>query len=164
MSAITSRVSLRPIETGDLETFFLHQLDPEAVRMVGFRSRDRAAFFAHWTNNVLGNATATNRTILYDQSIAGNIGTWTDATTQERLIGYWLGREFWGRGVASAAVRQFLEAELTRPLTARVVPHNRGSIRVLEKTGFVRKGEESLTLPDGSLHEEFVYVLSAKNS
>jgi len=160
VSDINNRVTLRPIRTEDLETFFVHQLDPESARMAAFPSRDRKAFFTHWTNNILGNAVATNRTILFDDAVAGNIGAWTDGNTRERLICYWLGREFWGRGVASAAVHQFLELELTRPLVARVATHNRGSIRVLEKAGFARTAEESFTSPDGTLHGEFVYVLN----
>ena len=130
--------------------------------MAAFPSRGREAFFAHWTTNVLGNAGATNRTILFDDRVAGNIGAWTDANTQERLICYWLGHEFWGQGIASAALRLFLNSETSRPLVARVAKHNRASIRVLEKAGFICTGKDSFTLPEESLHEEFVYVLSDK--
>ncbi len=92
---------------------------------------------------------------------SGNIGAWTEAGTHERLLCYWIGREFWGRGIASVAVRQFLESETTRPLTARVAKHNPGSIRVLEKAGFTRVGEDAFTPPDGTRFGEFIYVLPA---
>ncbi len=154
-------VSIRPVELNDLPTFFVHQLDPEATRLAAFPSRDREAFFAHWTNNILGNPHAVSRTILLGDRIAGNMGAWTDADTQQRLVGYWLGREFWGRGIASAALALFLRFESTRPLHARVVQHNLPSIRVLAKAGFRRIGEETFALPDGTSEKEFIYLLPA---
>lgn len=154
-------VSLRPVGADDLPTFFEHQLDPEATRLAAFPSREREAFFAHWTNHILGNPKAVNRTILLGDRIAGHIGAWTDAETRERLVGYWLGREFWGRGIASAAMAQFLQCESTRPLKARVASHNLASIRVLEKARFGRVGAEEFSLPGGARLEEFVYSLSA---
>lgn len=154
-------VSIRPVEVSDLPTFFVHQLDPEATRLAAFPSRDREAFFAHWTNNILGNPHAASRTILLGDRIAGNMGAWTDADTRQRLVGYWLGREFWGRGIASAALALFLRFESTRPLHARVVQHNLPSMRVLEKAGFTRVGEETFALPDGTSEKEFIYLLPA---
>ncbi|MEO7598319.1 MAG: GNAT family N-acetyltransferase [Opitutus sp.] len=154
-------VSLRPVEADDLPIFFAHQLDPEAARLAAFPSRDREAFFTHWTTKIIGNTASTNRTILLDGQVAGYIGSWTDADSCERLLCYWLGREFWGRGIASTAVSQFQRSETTRPLMARVVKHNVGSIRVLEKAGFTRTGEEAFTLPDGTPCAEFIYILSA---
>ena len=154
-------VSLRPVRTEDLPVFFVHQLDPEATRLAAFPSRDRDAFFAHWTTNILGNPAALNRTILAGDQVAGNIGAWTDAASHDRLVCYWLGREFWGRGIASAALSQFLRLESTRPLGARVAHHNPGSIRVLEKAGFARVGEEAFSLPDGARLVELSYLLGA---
>jgi RimJ/RimL family protein N-acetyltransferase len=155
------RVSLRPVKTDDLPIFFVHQLDPEATKLAAFPSRNREAFFAHWTTNILGNPAAVSRTILAGDQVAGNIGAWTDAASHDRLIGYWLGREFWGRGIASAALSQFLRFESTRPLKAHVAKHNLGSIRVLEKAGFARVGEEAFSLPDGARVEELSYLLTA---
>lgn len=153
------RVSIRPVETADLPTFFVHQLDPEATKLAAFPSRDQDAFFTHWTTNILGNPAAISRTILAGDHIAGNIGAWTDAASNDRLICYWIGREFWGRGIASAAMSQFLRFESTRPLSARVAKHNLGSIRVLEKAGFARAGEDAFSLPNGARVEELIYFL-----
>jgi len=153
-------VSLRRVKTDDLPIFFVHQLDPESTTLAAFPSRDRDAFFAHWTNNILGNTAAVNRTILAGDQVAGNIGAWTDAASNDRFICYWIGREFWGRGIASAAMSQFLRLESTRPLRAHVAQHNLGSIRVLEKAGFARVGEDTSTLPSGARTEEFIYLLA----
>jgi len=154
-------VSLRPVKTEDLPIFFVHQLDPEATKLAAFPSRDREAFFTHWTNSILGNPSAAIRTILAGDQVAGNIGAWTDAATSHRLIGYWIGREYWGRGIGTAAVSQFLRFESTRPLRAHVAKHNLGSIRVLEKAGFARAGEDGFPLPGGGRLEEFIYFLAA---
>jgi RimJ/RimL family protein N-acetyltransferase len=59
-----------------------------------------------------------------------------------REVGYWLGRDHWGRGVATAALVAFLGQERTRPLYAGVLPANGGSLRVLEKCGFSVLGED----------------------
>jgi len=149
------------VEAHDLPIFFTHQLDPEATLLAAFPSRDREAFFTHWTTKIIGNPAAANSTILLDDRVAGYIGAWTDAETHERLICYWLGRDFWGRGIATAAVSQFLPSEPVRPLSARVAKHNFGSIRVLEKVGFTRVGEDAFALLGGTRNEEFIYVLSA---
>lgn len=158
---MTEPVSLRPVEKEDLPIFFVHQLDPEATRLAAFPSRDREAFFTHWTTKILGNPAVINRTILCGNRVVGNMGAWTDAETQQRSVGYWLGREFWGRGIASAAILQFLQLESTRPLHARVVKHNLGSIRVLEKARFIRVGEAEFCLSDGTRVVEFIYLLPA---
>jgi RimJ/RimL family protein N-acetyltransferase len=49
----------------------------------------------------------------------------------------WIGRDHWGNGYATAALRAFLDVEHRRPLHAHVADHNVGSRRVLEKCGFV---------------------------
>ena len=122
--------------------------------MAGFVSRDREAFMAHWAK-IMANPACALRAIIVGGEVAGNIGSWNGDA--ERLVGYWIGREFWGRGIATAALSQFLHYETTRPLTARVVKHNTASIRVLQKAGFTRVGEETYTLADGTIEEELVF-------
>ena len=155
-SVIPPRVSLREVRPGDLPILFEHQLDPEGARMAAFASRDRDAFMAHWAK-IMANPACALRVILADGSVAGNIGAWTDGA--ERLVGYWIGGEFWDRGIASAALAQFLHYETTRPLTARVAKHNPASIRVLQKAGFTPAGEDTFDLPDGTKFEELVFRL-----
>ena len=148
MPVVPAEVSLREVRVSDLPILFEHQQDPEATRMAAFPSRDHDAFTAHWAK-IMANPACALRTILVGESVAGYIGAWTDGT--DRLIGYWIGREFWGRGIASAALPKFLDYETTRPLTAYVVKHNTASIRVLQKTGF--------KLAAGGTDEEFIYKL-----
>jgi RimJ/RimL family protein N-acetyltransferase len=125
---------LRDVEPGDLDAFFEHQSDPEATAMAVFPARDREAFDAHW-RRLLADDSLVTRTIVDDGAVAGNVGCWEQDGL--RLVGYWLGREFWGRGLATAALAELAAEIPERPLHAWVATSNVGSIRVLEKCGFV---------------------------
>lgn len=135
-------ITLRPVLPADLEVFFEQQLDPQANYMAGFTAKDpadRAAFMAHW-GKILADPGITIRTILFDGQVAGSVACHSWFGDPE--ISYWLGKSFWGRGIASAAVTEFLQIYPERPLFARAVADNRASLRVLEKNGFVRIGAE----------------------
>lgn len=138
---------LRNVVEGDLPIFFEHQRDPEATAMAAFPAREWDAFLSHWRHKVLGNRANEARTILVDDQPAGYVASWEQ--DGKRLVGYWVGREYWGRGLASAALDEFLEAhEHHRPIHAYVALSNARSIRVLEKCGFQRVGEPPVG-PDG---------------
>lgn len=137
---------LRNVTDEDLPIFFEHQRDPEALRMAAFPSRERDAFMTHWRTNVL-RPENVNRTIVVDGVVVGNIGSWEQ--DGKRLIGYWVGREHWGKGIATRALAEFLTLMPIRPLHAWVALHNVASIRVLEKCGFHTVSEETQHYPDG---------------
>jgi RimJ/RimL family protein N-acetyltransferase len=59
-----------------------------------------------------------------------------------REVGFWIGKEYWGQGIATRALSKFLEQVPLRPLRASAAKHNRGSLRVLEKCGFRIVGED----------------------
>jgi RimJ/RimL family protein N-acetyltransferase len=134
---VAGDVHIRAVEEGDLPTFFEHQADPEANRMANFEARDRPTFMAHWAK-ILRDGTGMVRTIEFEGQVVGNIVSWEH--DGEHDVGYWVGREHWGKGVATAALSAFLDELHTRPLHAHVATHNLGSIRVLEKCGFERAG------------------------
>jgi RimJ/RimL family protein N-acetyltransferase len=136
---IRPNVALRDVVEEDLLVFFEQQLDPEATRMAAFPARERAEFFAHW-HRILKEPRGTEKTILVDGEVAGNILSWAHGGVRE--VGYWLGREFWGRGVATLALTAFVAVIDERPLTAAAFEGNVASMRVLEKCGFVRSGTE----------------------
>jgi RimJ/RimL family protein N-acetyltransferase len=126
-------VSLRAVEDGDLPLFFAWQSDEESYRMASVPARDAEAFEAHWAK-IRANPDSTLRTIVADGAVVGNALSWT--ADEGRMVGYWIGREHWGRGLASAALRLYLEVDRHRPMLATVAEHNMGSRRVLEKAGF----------------------------
>jgi RimJ/RimL family protein N-acetyltransferase len=146
---------LRNVSESDLPTLFEHQRDPEAAAMAAFPSRDWDAFVTHWRNNVLANPTAVNRAIVVEGELAGYVASWKSEGTL--LVGYWIGRAFWGRGIASSALEEFLGAhEPRRPLRAFVAVTNTRSMRVLEKCGFRRCGESAAESDGG---EEILFLL-----
>jgi RimJ/RimL family protein N-acetyltransferase len=102
--------------------------------MAVFPARDRKAFAAHW-RRLLADDSVVKRTIVSDRAVTGNIGCWMEDGL--RLVGYWVRREFWGRGLATTALAELAAAIPERPLHARVAASNVGSICVLEKCGFV---------------------------
>jgi len=127
-------VSLRAVMDEDLPILFEHQLDPEANRMAAFAPRARDAFMAHWSK-ILRDETGITRTVVVDDRVAGNVVSWLERPGR-RLVGYWIGRDHWGKGVATRALSEFVGTVTERPLFARVAMHNVASIRVLEKCGF----------------------------
>jgi RimJ/RimL family protein N-acetyltransferase len=128
---------LRDVVDDDIEIFFEHQNDPEAIEMAAFPPREWEPFRAHW-GRIREDETLVTKTIVSDGEVAGNILSFP--RNDRRYVGYWLGRDFWGRGLATRALAE-LVAELERPLYAEVSKDNIGSIRVLEKCGFVVIGE-----------------------
>lgn len=141
---MSDHVRLRDVVPDDLPIFYEQQLDGDATRMAAFPARDRAAFDTHWATNILGNPASVIKTILLDGQVAGNIGSWRQNGV--RLVGYWIGKEHWGKGVATRALAAFLHLVTERPLYAHVAKHNVGSIRVLEKCGFCVERDESAEL------------------
>jgi RimJ/RimL family protein N-acetyltransferase len=134
---------LRNVLESDLPTFFEHQRDPEATSLAVYPAREWDAFVSHWRHKVLGNPTGESRTILVDDQVAGYVGSWEQ--DGRRLVAYWIGREYWGRGVVRSAVDEFLRThERRRPIHAYVALSNTRSIRVLEKCGFQRVGEPTV--------------------
>ncbi len=126
---------LRDVVESDLDAFYEHQREPEANEMAIFPARDRETFDAHW-RKILADDSLLKKTIVHEGQVAGNVVSWEQ--DGKRLIGYWVGREFWGRGVATRALQEFVLEVTERPLHAWVATSNAGSIRVLEKCGFVR--------------------------
>ncbi|MGV9303771.1 GNAT family N-acetyltransferase [Nonomuraea sp. NPDC003727] len=129
-------VRLRDVEETDLELFFQQEQDPEATRRSNFAPREREAFMTHWTTRILADPTVYVQAVTVNGVVAGNLVAWWH--DDRRFIGYWLGREYWGRGIGTAALGLFLRQERTRPLHADPFAGNTGSVRLLEKHGFQR--------------------------
>ncbi|HVU78855.1 MAG TPA: GNAT family N-acetyltransferase [Gaiellaceae bacterium] len=125
---------LREVVESDLPVFYEYECDPEAAAMAAFPSRERDAFMAHWAKT-LASDSARTWTVVSDGEVAGNVGCWED--DGRRFVGYWIGRRFWGRGLATQALGEVLAVVEERPVHAYVVESNVASIRVLEKCGFV---------------------------
>ena len=129
---------LRPVTHADFEALFEFQSDPESTRMAVATSRDRGAFWSHWSK-IIADPEVAVRAIVVDQRVVGNVSCFKMDGVD--AIGYWIGREWWGKGIATRALTMFLASEaLPRPLHAWAASSNLASRRVLEKCGFRHTG------------------------
>ena len=139
---MSNELLLRNVISADLPIFFEYQLDPEANYMAAFTAKDpgnREAFMAHW-HRILANKTNIIRTIIFNGQVVGSVSSYEDEGRPE--VTYWLGKDYWGKGIATSALKEFLaHYNQTRPIYARVAKDNLGSRRVLEKCGFKIIGE-----------------------
>ena len=158
---LSGKLSLRPLREDDLPVMFEIQLDEEAqhqAAFVGATARDRDAYLKRW-REFLKDDTIGTKVIELDGEIVGSVGTFPIEGDIE--LTYWIRKDVWGRGVATAAVAALLDEVKTRPLHARVVEDNAGSIRVLERNGFVRIGsEDSFAEGRQATVTELIYVLA----
>jgi RimJ/RimL family protein N-acetyltransferase len=160
--------TLRPFRPGDEEA--LRQLadDPDVARNLADRfpspytRKDAEEWVATCQNLAEGQ---TVFAIEVDGALAGGAGFEGIGAVYPRtaMVGYWLGRAFWGRGIATEALRAltahaFASIYLNR-LEAGVFPWNRASMRVLEKAGYrfetVLKGR---LFKDGAAYDEHLYA------
>ncbi|WP_327655072.1 GNAT family N-acetyltransferase [Streptomyces sp. NBC_00483] len=133
-------LALRPVLPGDLPALFRQHNDPESMRTAAFvspKSADRDLFEAHWHRI---REQYVVRTVLLDGAVAGSAAVYGEPGELE--VTYWIDRAHWGRGVATAALRALLAEVTERPLHARAAADNKGSIRALEKCGFVVTGHD----------------------
>ena len=139
---MSNELLLRNVVNDDLPIFFEYQLDQEANYMAAFTAKDpsnQEAFMAHW-HTILANNTNIIQTILFNGQVAGSVSSYEEEGRPE--VTYWLGKEYWGQGIATSALKEFLaHHNQTRPIYARVAKDNLGSRRVLEKCGFKIIGE-----------------------
>ena len=154
---MTNDVQLRDVTESDLPIFFKQQLDPAATEMAAFPSRDKDAFMAHWAK-IMADVSVILKTVLFNKQVAGNMVSFE--ISGKREVGYWIGKEYWGKGIATTALAAFLDHLKTRPLYAHVAKRNIGSRRVLEKCGFTIINEDKGFLDArGEQVEEFILKL-----
>jgi RimJ/RimL family protein N-acetyltransferase len=138
----SGQLVLREVEDRDLDVLFEHSRDPDAIQMAAFTSPeadDRTTFERRWAR-LRSDASTTNRVIEIDDRVVGHVASFD--LEGQREVTYWIGREDWGRGIATRALQEFLQQlEATRPLYARAASDNAASIRVLTKCGFLIVGE-----------------------
>jgi RimJ/RimL family protein N-acetyltransferase len=127
-------LELREVVPHDLPILYGHQADPAVVASEHVPTREWPAFMEHW-ERIMEDPDVVLRTIVVDGTVVGALSKFP--RDGKREVGYVIGREFWGRGIATVALGKFLEIVRERPLVANVSKTNAASIRVLEKCGFV---------------------------
>lgn len=119
-----------------------------------------------WIEKASTEKPLTNLAIEVEGEAAGSVGIMlqTDIFRRSAEIGYWLGEEFWGRGIVSEAVRAMAEYAFTNfdlvRLYASVFEWNIASMRVLEKAGFQFEARmRKAVTKDGQTVDDMVYAL-----
>jgi len=133
---------LREVEPIDISAFFDFMQDSEALWQAAFTSEEpsnRAKHDQHW-EKILSNPTIINRTICLGGVVVGSIGRYLMDDIPQ--VTYWIGSEFNGQGIATQALKLFLEIDPTRPIEARTAFDNTASARVLSKNGFIEVGQD----------------------
>jgi RimJ/RimL family protein N-acetyltransferase len=160
--------TLRPWRKGDEESLVRHANN----RAVWRNLRD---LFPHpytqadaewWIETSSAADPITNFAIAVDGAAVGAIGVVLkdDVFRRSAEIGYWLGEEFWGRGIVSEAVRAmtdyaFANWDLCR-IQAGVFEWNPASMRVLEKAGYQFEGRmHKAVIKDGESIDELIYAI-----
>lgn len=155
------QIELNDTNVSDLETLFEFQIDAEANYLAAFTQKDptdKDAYIKKYTK-LLSDETVNNKTIFINNEIAGSIAKFE--IDNEPEITYWISKDFWGKGIASNALTQFLEIEKARPIYGRVAFDNIGSQKVLEKCGFKKIGtEKGFANARGKEIEEIIYKLN----
>ena len=153
-------VLLRNTTESDIEIFFKNQLDEEANYMAAFTPKDptdKEAYVSKWTR-LLKDPTINMKTILADGEIAGTVLKFEIDGKAE--ITYALGKQFWGKGIATKALQAFLPLEEKRPIFGVTAFDNYGSIKILEKCGFERIGtDRGFANARGKEIEEIIFRL-----
>lgn len=153
-------ITLTGTEKEDLSILFQFQLNKEANHLAAFTSGDpanKAAYLEKYVKN-LANPTVTMRTIKADGVIVGSVAKFL--LENETGITYWIDRNFWGQGIATTALKEFLQIEKVRPIYGRVAFDNYGSQKVLEKCGFVKIGEDKgFATARQAVIKEYIYKL-----
>jgi len=157
----TNHIKLIETKEDDLNSFFEFQLDKEASYLAAFTPKnpnDKVAYIEKYTRH-LNDPTIQMRTIKVNDVIAGSIAKFI--MENEAGITYWIDKKFWGQGIATAALKDFLQIEHSRPIYARVAFDNYGSQKVLEKCGFVKTGKDKGFANARQMEiEEYIYKLS----
>ena len=131
-------IQLRDVTADDIPILYEQQSDPSATHMAAFvPARTKDAHAAHWAK-ILRDDTGISKTIVFEGQVAGFLVKFEMFNEPE--VGYWLGKAYWGKGIATQALALFLPFIAVRPLFAHAAKDNFASIKVLQKCGFVIQG------------------------
>jgi len=163
--------SIRPWETSDAESLQRHANNRE----VSIQLRDRFPFpytleqaraFLGW---VAKQPSPTVWAIDVKREAVGGIGIelHSDVERVSAEIGYWLGRQYWSRGIATDALKAvtkeaFKRFDITR-LYALPFADHAASVRVLEKAGYVREGHlRQSAIKNGKIRDQLLFAAYKK--
>ncbi len=142
---------LRKWKPSDLQNLIKHANNPRIASNMrdGFPypyTIEKGKEWLEFNNNQYNQNSPQNFAITLDDTAIGGIGLMVgeDIERISAETGYWLGEEYWGRGIISSALRCILDygfntLNLER-IFAKPLENNMASRKVLEKNGFVLEG------------------------
>jgi [ribosomal protein S5]-alanine N-acetyltransferase len=163
-------VTLRPWRLDDVRALPGAANDPEVARYMNHRFPNP---YTHedarqWVAASVAASEQLHWAIEFDAQLAGGIGLTPGALEHagSTMIGYWLGRRFWQRGLASDALRALTIHAFATPglrprrMWANVMSANAASARVLERAGYAHEATLRRAIVDrhGTAHDELIYV------
>ena len=167
MQFVLERCTVRPWRLDDAESLAKHANN----RKIWLEVRD---LFPHpytiqnaheFLQRTISEQSAMKFCIEIEGAAVGGIGVHPgeDVHRHTATVGYWLGEEFWGRGIMTevvTAVTDFCFDNFPlRRISAEVFSNNPASSRVLEKAGFTFEGRPKYhVLKDGKLLDSLLYA------
>ena len=167
----------------ELKNCFVRSYRPSDAESLAFQANNKKIWlnlrdlFPHpytvehadnFIQRVINSSTETNFAICVGENAVGGIGykLHTDVERISAEIGYWLGETYWGRGIATEALKAITEYAIKNHELKRIfaVPYetNNASHRVLEKAGYVFEGRmRKSAIKDGKILDQllFAYVV-----
>src|SRR5436309_15573532 len=113
----TTEVSLRDVVDADVPLSVVHELDPAANFMAAFTARDptdQDAFAAHW-KRILSADTVIVKTIVFEDNVVASVPKFVATEFGKPDVTYWIGKEYWGMGLATKALSKYLSEIRERP-------------------------------------------------
>ncbi len=159
---------LRPWKMSDLENLVNYANNTAIARFMTNQfpypyTREKGITFIQ---NCMSHNPTQIYAIVVDSVAAGGIGIHpqTDIQIKNAELGYWLAEPYWGKGIATRAVKEmitygFETFDITR-IFARPFGNNIASQRVLEKSGFVLEARiKDGFFKNGEYIDELIYAV-----
>ncbi|MEI8073276.1 MAG: GNAT family N-acetyltransferase [Bacteroidota bacterium] len=118
-----------------------------------------------WMNHIKDQNPEQHQAILYNGLVVGNIGCkpQEDVYRKSIEIGYFVGEPYWGKGIATEAIKLFVQhlIEKFQPIRiyAEVFAHNQSSMKVLQKNGFFLESiRRNAAIKNNEIVDDYVWV------
>jgi ribosomal-protein-alanine N-acetyltransferase len=145
----TKRLILREIAFEDSAEIFALRSNPDAMKFIGkppaTSIEDANKMIRMFTDGISNNESITWGIAFKETNrIVGTIGFWRISKDHHRAeIGYMLHPEHWKKGILTEAAKAVIECGFRKfkfhSIEAQLTPENIASVKLLEKTGFVKE-------------------------
>jgi [ribosomal protein S5]-alanine N-acetyltransferase len=161
-------VILRPWQADDLDSLVKNANNPDVAKFM--MNKFPSPYTEEDGKNFIAFASAPEipliKAIVVDEKAVGGIGLnlKEDIMCKNAEMGYWLGEDYWGKGIMSSVIMKmvlhgFENFDINR-IFARPFGTNIGSQRVLEKAGFTFEGKfEKTIFKNGEYLDELFYAI-----